>query len=133
MDKVYGLSVFAGPILVTESKQHVFSKQTSHPSKHTKTTGSCYDTYTQGAFTALKCSIFLLKESYGHQVTKFFMTSWFELVLFGMNDLCKCKLLFLCRQTSEHITTRWSANAGTTLRTASTVYGILCLHYKERR
>ena len=39
----------------------------------------------------------------------------------------------LCRQTSEPITMRWSANAGTTLKTAFTVYEILCLHYKGRR
>lgn len=42
-------------------------------------------------------------------------------------------LPLLCRQTNEHITTRWSANAGTTSKTAFTVYEIRCLHCRERR
>ncbi|XP_061071936.1 protein max-like isoform X4 [Conger conger] len=36
-------------------------------------------------------------------------------------------------QTNGHITMHWSANVGTTSKTASTVYGILCLHCKGKR
>uniref|UniRef100_A0A0E9PE66 Uncharacterized protein n=1 Tax=Anguilla anguilla TaxID=7936 RepID=A0A0E9PE66_ANGAN len=35
-------------------------------------------------------------------------------------------------QTNGHITMRWSANVGTTSKTASTVYGIRCLRCKGK-
>lgn len=37
------------------------------------------------------------------------------------------------RQTSGHITMRWSANGGTILKTASIVYETLCQRSKEKR
>lgn len=66
------------------------------------------------------------------QVTGTFCNLGFCSVCFGVCE-SHWSLPIPCRQTNEHTTTRLSANAGTTLKTAFTVYGTLCLHYKGKR
>lgn len=56
-------------------------------------------------------------------------------VLYPRRSAARLNAVWLsrCRQTNGHTTMRWSANVGTTSKTAFTAYGTRCLPCREKR